>query len=217
MSIPLLMDPNHIHDIAEDLESLYWVFLYGILKLFAVPPQTGLLFEVLDHKMVDASGQRTGGNLKAELLNGAILRRTQFTSENLRGLVEELTTGWWSYHRVVAEDPWLETQPVVKAMCMQMLNLVVKPEYWVDHFATALQQCVSGSIGSPAEKDKADIHSTNRTTPDSCLSPILPSQPQGKHPEVTAVHEARSTTNKRKACAMADDKPLRRSKRLRKT
>ncbi|KIP02472.1 hypothetical protein PHLGIDRAFT_79080, partial [Phlebiopsis gigantea 11061_1 CR5-6] len=33
MSIPLLSKPEKLHDIADDLESVYWVLLYGAMKL----------------------------------------------------------------------------------------------------------------------------------------------------------------------------------------
>ena len=48
MPIALLQNPAKVHDIADDLESLFWVFTYGALTRFALPDQDRLT-DVFDY------------------------------------------------------------------------------------------------------------------------------------------------------------------------
>ena len=133
MSIPLLKDPEKVHDLTDDLESMYWTMVYVALKRFTPPdhkfPQNLFSDEVTDHP----DGRRRGGDQKKQLLLTNRLDKWEFSSGVVKGLLQECRDAWRSYHAL--EDP---SQPPADGEVPP--EPVSDPRYWIGKCASALDR-----------------------------------------------------------------------------
>ena len=151
MSIRLLQDPNKAHELLDDLESVFWVLVYGALKRYLSPNQPSItgLMNMFDEERVDQDNIIIGGQGKANCLWAGRLQHAQFTCASLQGLVHECATWWGMYHRAVdgARDVDI---PATKAKIMGTLDLAPRPSYWIGKFAKALAQASEARASEPA-------------------------------------------------------------------
>ena len=98
MSYSLLSQPEKSHDITDDLESLFWVLVFGAMKWFASPGQE-LPFEGFDQYTLDALGRRIGGTYKGDWIHCSdFLVDLRLTSDVLQNLVEDSRLCWKRDH-----------------------------------------------------------------------------------------------------------------------
>lgn len=121
-------DLKKLHDIADDLESVFWVFLFVSLKCFAIfPPGHHPPLDIFEGAEVNS-----GWSKRKDYLNSDDLRKTTFTSDTLQELLQDISAHWREYHQAVvgAQDPE-ET--------MKVHELVSRPTFWIDKIACALR------------------------------------------------------------------------------
>ena len=95
MSIAMLEDPFKVHDILDDLESIFWSLLYGAIKYFsgAIKVDTKAFFFQSE---VEINGKLclVGGDSKGRLLESAALTNMAFDCAPLRELISHLSRVW---------------------------------------------------------------------------------------------------------------------------
>ena len=74
MSCLLLQDPQRLHDIVDDLESVYWAFVWAVMDHFASPNQL-LPRADFEEAKFDSNGQTVGGeNKQAAILTSRFVK-----------------------------------------------------------------------------------------------------------------------------------------------
>jgi hypothetical protein len=94
MSSMLLMNTNHVHTLADDLESflhvLSWVALRFTPHGLSTKALTDLLVSMFDHSYED-DGFARGGNIKKNYLIGGEVTTSNFQQEKISTLIKVLT------------------------------------------------------------------------------------------------------------------------------
>lgn len=187
MSIRLLSSRDKAHDIGDDLESVFWVFVYCSLKHFAPPgPSTSL--EFLDDMFIEEDGHRTGGHEKSLKMNSDTLTLIDYTSDVLRDLMTRVNQAWQFFYIAYKGSAAARVmRDQFGANLQQWIDDAMRPSYWREMFADALKK-----LPPPAP-----VH----------VPPVSYSEPPGT--------EYRPGKRKRMALHDMPDVPLRRSKRIR--
>lgn len=137
MSIPLLRDPEKLHDLVDDLESLFWVLIYGTAKRFLQPGQR-FDKDMFDQQTKDTKGRTVGGARKHTALLGGWLLKTRCTCTALQQLMFQCGKRWLEYHMYKQEWPPLDEK--TKEELKGIPSLVSDPSFWMEKFASALRQ-----------------------------------------------------------------------------
>jgi hypothetical protein len=94
MSSMLLMNTNHVHTLADDLESflhvLSWVALRFTPHGLSTKALTDLLVSMFDHSY-EEDGFARGGDIKRDCLIGGRVMKSNFQQEKLSTLIKVLT------------------------------------------------------------------------------------------------------------------------------
>lgn len=172
MSILSLEDPNKIHDIVDDLESVFWVFIYSTIERFS-PYKDNPFKDIFDYHTADPeSGQCWGGQMKYGCIFGPNLPKFQFGSPYLLELIEKCKWLWHAYHTGLRGATVFRSHPETRAEIMAQHELVKKPSHWVEVFADALRDhdarctvCASRAEPSLTSAGSSRREPTSRTTP----------------------------------------------------
>ena len=132
MSTSLLINPDKVHDILDDLESIFWVLVYCALRHFSTPGLR-MPMSIFDDEGVDEEGRRTGGMLKSACLSCRQLFDYKFSCIALERLIQEASDAWATYR--IAIRGRIQASDVI-----QMLELAPVPSYWIKMFTDALQE-----------------------------------------------------------------------------
>ena len=134
MSALLLQEPDKVHTIVDDLESVFWVLVYGALRRFAEPDQY-LPMELFDEVKYDRAGRRLGGTTKQVYVICGNLLRLKFSARPLQKLVHECNECWSEYHMGIL--PRREKERTERQR--SMLVSAPEPAFWLEKFASVLQ------------------------------------------------------------------------------
>ncbi|GJE92085.1 hypothetical protein PsYK624_082380 [Phanerochaete sordida] len=188
MSVALLRYPNtRRHDLVDDLQSVYWVLLYGA-KRFVVGDIT-IAHQVFEQKVLGNDGcTMVGGGLKLACVVQNHIAGATFSTTALQDLVMRCSQHWSDYLEAVDKDP-LPDDPETAAA----LDRAAQPRFWIDLFATALREAEESS----ESQTKAAVVAPPLAAP----AAIEGSRGRGRQP-------------KRKAEAEVEVDPPRRSKRI---
>lgn len=140
MSIRLLIDWAQTHELVDDLESFFWVLLYGSLKQFALPDQQ-LPFDIFNYRRVKPDGCIIGGETKQHSIRftpNAILP-VRFVAEPLRQLIADMRARWRDYDRNLQGLPRLGLTSSYWDEIQVTAQLVVKPSYWAGLIAATIE------------------------------------------------------------------------------
>lgn len=138
MSHSLLSQPEKPHDITDDLESLFWVLVYGAMKWHSLPDQY-IPFEGFDQYNLDGQGRRIGGDFKSSwILSGDTLVRLRLTSPTLHKLIKDCRLVWWKFYNAKEGARDFEDMEVFHAEIMKTLGLAGKPVFWIERYSAIL-------------------------------------------------------------------------------
>lgn len=140
MSVSLLIDHRHIHSIADDLESLYWIFVYEALKYFAEPPESEMVRRLFVGHFAGRKGRQARGITKRTFIGTRFLSTTEFRSSLVQTLACELNTCWWKYYLAKDDPDFLAEGTEARESVFRMLELAAEPTFWTEMFDTALQK-----------------------------------------------------------------------------
>ena len=132
MSIRLLQDPERLHDVGDDVESVYWVLIHEALKRFALPRQF-VAKDIFDQQTTDEQGRCVGGQSKRLAIVYGELLSLGLSSKALDALVHECTTCWHRFHTALRPDDY----PLTEGQ-KNMLVLAPTPSFWLERFASVL-------------------------------------------------------------------------------
>ena len=132
MSIRLLSHADTLHDIGDDVESLYWVLVHQIVKRFVLPHQY-VAKDLFDEQALDQSGRPIGGASKQVAITHGELEQLRLSSKPLEALLHECSHCWNVFYR--AFRPVRET---ITEEGKKMLVTALTPSYWLSHFASIL-------------------------------------------------------------------------------
>ena len=122
MSYPLLSDPGKVHDITDDLESVFWVLLFCAMHYYSLPDQD-IPMDVFDYQSIDEDGRRTGGNFKAAwVFSSSQLLDLRLTSADLHHLLRESQKCWLQYHTAMKGATEFDDMIDVKNRVMKILE-----------------------------------------------------------------------------------------------
>ena len=157
MSIPLLRDPQKLHDLIDDLESVFWVLLYGALKRF-VPPSQPSSMEMFEEERIGEDKYVVGGRQKNHCLAYGGMNDMPFTNPALQTLIRECAARWNAYHRA-GEGALGFRSPETKASIMALLDFAPQPSYWTERFDSALHTDITP--GSLPDHSKSSLRNTH--------------------------------------------------------
>lgn len=200
MSIPLLRDPERLHDLVDDLESHFWVSIYGALTRFlrGGPERWMAMF---NEESTDKKGRVVGGSDKYAALWSTELHREKYTCPALQQLILTCTVSWMEYQLLKRGS--VDLGEGTAANMKVTADLASQPSYWIEKFAFALDQakscCTRGDLPNTGQYLSAEV---SRTKVES--------------PRIYAGRKRRSGDNDEAADETdAYHIPLRRSKRIR--
>lgn len=141
MSIDLLNNPAKVHALIDDLESVYWVLLYGALHFFSHGNPTILLATNFfdDHAVrADRDGnlQDVGGKSKLDLLLNETFKDFPFDCRPLRELVTKLSASWGEYYVTLQMAKFSDFG---RSLYDQVHARMSDVSYWIDIFTEALK------------------------------------------------------------------------------
>lgn len=153
MSVPLLRNPDKLHDLVDDLESVFWVFVYGAVKHYALPP-VPITLNLFDDQRVDGCGRAISGLWKDDALER--LDEVHYTSAALKDVIWDCSMAWQKFRiaqRGVSDFNW----PVeMKEDIMKMLELAGKPSYWVAKVSHVLRTHSSPEHAPSPEVERSE-------------------------------------------------------------
>lgn len=193
MSIRVLGSRDKVHDIADDLESVFWALVWCALKYFAPPGQV-FPDDIFDYAIADSAGRIFGGSTKAACIAEDRLTLLQFTSVPLARVVRDMSCHWFYFDLVYHRKPICETMELSGLNTKAMYDNAVSPAFWAGQVAEGL----------------ADVEKLG-TTPNSSLPNHAAARSEGGSP---ARGTKRKAGNREEDSAESQQLP-RRSKRLR--
>ncbi|KAI0087092.1 hypothetical protein BDY19DRAFT_995175 [Irpex rosettiformis] len=156
MSIAMLRNPDKVHEILDDLEAIFWTFLYATLHRFRHTSTFNIeAFSWWEDEQCDGAptGRVLGGQLKNEALP-YIPNTVKFACKPLQNLITVLSLALYDYYNyvntssilnaVVDEDPTdvdaRERYETVCAFRDRQHALLSKPAFWRKKFDNALKK-----------------------------------------------------------------------------
>ena len=211
MSCLLLQDPERLHDIVDDLESVYWAFVWAVMDHFALPNQ--LLSKAdFEEAKLDSHGRTIGGNNKQSAILTSVYPGLRLSSKPLENLLRLCNSSWHKYHFAICCP---EDDEEYGQEAQQMQSDATLPSFWLSHFTSILEdQPLWDHTTMPTAEEEAtntDAEGPARTSHDGLRSAVNTSS------DMIQVEETSSSGKKRKLADTngADDAiVLRRSKRL---
>lgn len=122
----------------DDLESLFWVFLYALFKQFTLPKQS-LPMDIFDYQTVDRTNRRVGGKLKLSAIQHDDFLQLGYTSDVLKNLLTKSNLAWQDYHTGLRNAHRLDDDDRLRIKLMSAMELAKKPSFWVETFTSALR------------------------------------------------------------------------------
>ena len=202
MSIALLQDPEKLHDLLDDLESVFWVMVCCALEWFLRPNQTRPM-SMFEEEKVDEEGRTIGGDGKYVALWSGSLKLKTFTCPSLQRLVYDCAQRWGEFHLARQDDPSiakLGSEGMMEKL-KEMLDLAPQPVFWQRIFTSALESASSCCIyqQSSVPSETGQPHHTKPTPMDN--------QIKGKKRSRAALNDGSPRGD--------ESQQLRRSKRIR--
>lgn len=139
---------GHAHELVDDLESLFWVLLYGALKYFVPSPQTELIDSIFYREYIDRNGRWQGAEGKVQVMYYESFDMVSLTSPFLESFIHDLRSDWYAYHIAGSGD--LDQSPDQYDLVKHMLPLAPDPQHWIHKFSQALRQFDAESSSSRA-------------------------------------------------------------------
>lgn len=135
MSIDLCASPAKVHDIMDDLQSIFWVLIYGALH-YIKHVNTGFLLKY------PLFGYMPHMDLKRNALNMNLLRNFSFLCRPFDKLVGELADAWSSYYQVLAsiQVTMVVEVPHIQAGFVELRAQMASPAWLLDKFNEALSE-----------------------------------------------------------------------------
>ena len=193
----LLKNPDKVNTIADDLESIFWVLVYVVVKRFA-PPEATFPIEIF-HEAFDDHGRRIGGQGKIGTLSLKTSYDLNLRHAPLAKLLRDSRDIWYQHRYCIVCTLDFGVEAIDRAF-RRSFQLAPDPAYWRERFAMVLEQLGKAS-------DDGD-HAADASREQSARS----------RAEHGALLVQRLSGGKRKADDIHDDPvspmPLRRSKRL---
>lgn len=177
MSVPLLSVPSRLHDIADDLESVFWVLMFGALKYYAAPGQHFPSY-LFNHYRTDGQGCRVGGLHKEDWVRDrGIIDKLRLTSEILHALIYKCCASWFLHYSVFRFPSGSDDIAYFDVAYLSKAGLVADPSFWIEKYSAALSSVDSqGTITSePSLPREADEDRTEK----------LANTPASQNPNVT--------------------------------
>ena len=184
MSHSLLSQPEKLHDITDDLESLFWVLVYGAMKWHALPDQN-IPLEGFDQFSLDGHGRRVGGGFKGDwILSGDALVRLRLTCPALHKLIKDCRLGWWKLYNAKHGARDFEDMEDFHAEIMKMLELAGKPSFWIEKYSAILStwDVPPPPTVAPASTIPSEVPAAANSLPADPPSPLAPSKPNADPP-----------------------------------
>ena len=103
MSSRLLHFRDKANDIADDLESTFWVLVYCALKHFPVP-FGDFPSDLFDPTTVDLKDILTGGHSKFTYIKYSLLKRFLLSSAPLYKLINHMSLTWSAFNAIYSKD-----------------------------------------------------------------------------------------------------------------
>ncbi|GJE92089.1 hypothetical protein PsYK624_082420 [Phanerochaete sordida] len=137
MSIALQRSRDKKHDILDDLESVFWVLLYGLHTRFTVGHRT-LAPELFDNTpaATDAPGGPPGARHKHSCIMFNELARVHFSEPALDALAQDCAYAWKRIF-MAADDSMPEQQARTDVRIVR--DAAPRPAFWREKFAKALE------------------------------------------------------------------------------
>lgn len=136
MSIHQLKNSKHQHTVVDDLESVFWVLMWGALHYFkhAHPDESLLnMFGDIELRSGETMATATGGYKKKEELVDRTLENLQFVSAPLNDLIVSLALEWVTiYNNETSRFP--EVRKIAEAKYNQLSDV----GYMIEQFDAAL-------------------------------------------------------------------------------
>ncbi|KIP02474.1 hypothetical protein PHLGIDRAFT_37885 [Phlebiopsis gigantea 11061_1 CR5-6] len=228
MSIPMLSERGKNHDIADDLESVYWVLLFGAMHMFT-PPDKDIPLEIFDDEGVDHNGHLIGGNAKKNWLRDpGGLRALELPSPELRELLLDSQKCWLMFH--LARDGSVDRDKDLQDEAKKVLELASDPSFWIDKYQATLQSFANRerTLNAPSALEPHTGASVNHASPtistpgNHLMEPTEDEAKKRDPPHVKGnakVNSTTATSRKRRVEDMDPDftAPLVRSQRLRRS
>ena len=145
MSYPLLTEAGKIHDIADDLESVFWVLVFAAMKWHTIPGQELPLYG-FDELVVHPDGTKVGGQLKGYWIFSDELYELRYTHNVLKELIRASRLSWFQFYRARRGAPEFASMEEVRAEIMKMLDLAPSPAFWIEKYATSLSAMSTPTI-----------------------------------------------------------------------
>ena len=195
MSFLLLQDPEKLHDMLDDLESVFWVTAFCALDRFLRPNRIGPM-TMFDEERVDDEGRTVGGLEKSVTMLTGTLCLKKFTCPTLQELIYECSQFWAECHLASRDDPrfFKHVSEGIRDRMRKTLDSASQPVFWSDLYASALKKTSSccANRSSPTSSHGGQRHK---------LFPAADDPPRRKKRAVV--------------CSDVQSQPLRQSKRMR--
>ena len=137
MSYPLLTEPDKLHDIADDLESIFWVLVFSAMKCYSLPDQDVSLHG-FDDQSLDAYERRVGGTHKRHWLFSDQLSKIHFVPNSLHDLIQDSQLCWFQFYIARHGTAGFDSVPAAKAELLRMLDRASSPSFWAEKYAASL-------------------------------------------------------------------------------
>lgn len=147
MSIPLLRDPDRLHDLIDDLQSHSWVMIYGALKRFLWDGRPDFL-GIFDAQARDEEDRIVGGKDKYAAIRAGTLGSLQYKCPTLRLLIRMCSRPWYKYQLAIKGGPDrreydphdYDPEEMTMERLKPMLDLAPQPSYWIEKYVVALEE-----------------------------------------------------------------------------
>lgn len=142
MSFVLLSDPNKIHDLLDDLESLFWVYVWGAAQYVGTDAEFTLAIKDFDDKSlrtVKGKTQFYGGAKKATMLREMAFANIPFTCAPLKDLIATLSREWVYFHRA-REDLLVPGGRAAELAWEAKQKQLIDPSFWIAKFDDVLKR-----------------------------------------------------------------------------
>ena len=141
MSIKLSQNPNNIHELVDDLQSVFWVLLYAAVKFVTPAGAKAPLLKVFDDPddRLDEKGKRVRGHLKRASLGHAEPWDLRYGSDILKNLLKDFRGSWADYLEAEQKNsaPGPDQLPDETRRTLQVAS---EPSFWREKLAAALRR-----------------------------------------------------------------------------
>ena len=126
MSTFLLGQPRKPNDVADDLQSVYWILIHEAIERFE-EDRCPLPLDIFEEGERDEQGRWQGGNSKTQCLMAGLLKDKKFTSKAIQELVHHFSDLLGDH---IASTPGEG----------RVARLATDPSYWLMKFSAAVEK-----------------------------------------------------------------------------